>query len=50
MIVLKGDRVVVKFGCDDVWLLVRVGGKCFIGIQGSGGGVVGLYVFEEFGA
>ena len=49
MVVLKGDRVVVKFGCDGVWLLVRVGGGWFMGTRYSGG-VVGLYVSEEFGS
>ena len=49
MVVLKGDRVVVKFGCDCVWLGGRVGGRWFIGVRDSGGGVVGMYVFEEFG-
>ena len=50
MVVLGGGRVVVKVWCDSVWLLVRVGGGWFMGTRYSGGVVVGLYVFEEFGS
>ena len=33
MIVLKGGRVVVKFGCGGVWLRGRVGGRWFRGVR-----------------
>ena len=49
MVVLRGGRV-VKAWCVSVWLLGRVGGGWFMGARYSGGVVVGLYVFEEFGS